>query len=579
MKFFHVYNEEYFEGLVKNNLINSDSGFKIQHCFAMPFEKKFNVIAQPGGKLHNLIKDGNYPFYVDRISGGITWHTYPFDKKLIKHYDELLGDWFLGFQLHESGSNRRNGEWNTVRSVMGHDGPYDVNELKEKMLRPHAKMPDGTILHRFSQDPPEIFATLKYAKTYQEWLEEMTGIFRRRLADVDGHIIPCDSAYQAVRIYDQLGIKTFMPEVGWQIPQMRQEVAVTRGVAEGSKKTWGVYYETWMHRDDYTGYSMPCFNNEPGNEWYLTQELHPDDFTSYGENGGSSRYLQARIYYYGLMSGAHYLAEEWGLNCSYANMKTFELSPYGEVKKEFIDFAHKIGTVHAKVPFAIVMPTKYSVLEVGKLLEARELGQPWNLYMSSPLNEEDTAFFTHIHDVEKYIYGRINPIGNEGKTLTNSRFGDLFDIIYADAGQEIFNKYEALIDASLDSSFARSGEAGSVPVIESTDLEKMEVQIKELSKKVLPCTVDCLLWMFSEDDNGTQYLSIFNNEGNERDLYTGDNLSSEADCKATVTFKNSANLDFVKSSNENIKLNRIDETTWCVDMPNTSFAILKYETK
>ena len=36
-----------------------------------------------------------------------------------------------------------------------------VNELKEKMLRPHAKMPDGTILHRFSQDPPEIFATLK----------------------------------------------------------------------------------------------------------------------------------------------------------------------------------------------------------------------------------------------------------------------------------------------------------------------------------------------------------------------------------------------------------------------------------
>ena len=51
MKFFHVYNEEYFEGLVKNNLINKDSGFKIQHVFSLPKEKKFNVFAAKGTKL------------------------------------------------------------------------------------------------------------------------------------------------------------------------------------------------------------------------------------------------------------------------------------------------------------------------------------------------------------------------------------------------------------------------------------------------------------------------------------------------------------------------------------------------
>ena len=58
MKFFHVYNEKYFDGLVKNDLINKNTGFKIQHCFAMPEEAKFNRIAAQGGKLHSLFERG-----------------------------------------------------------------------------------------------------------------------------------------------------------------------------------------------------------------------------------------------------------------------------------------------------------------------------------------------------------------------------------------------------------------------------------------------------------------------------------------------------------------------------------------
>ena len=51
MKFIHVYNEKYLDGLIKNDMLNKDSGFKIQHCFAMPKEAKFNEIAKKGGKL------------------------------------------------------------------------------------------------------------------------------------------------------------------------------------------------------------------------------------------------------------------------------------------------------------------------------------------------------------------------------------------------------------------------------------------------------------------------------------------------------------------------------------------------
>ena len=50
MKFFHVYNEQFNEGLEKNGLLNKDSGFKVQHDFPMPEDAKFNVIAAKGGK-------------------------------------------------------------------------------------------------------------------------------------------------------------------------------------------------------------------------------------------------------------------------------------------------------------------------------------------------------------------------------------------------------------------------------------------------------------------------------------------------------------------------------------------------
>ena len=55
MKFFHVYNEQCYEGLVENNMLNGDSGFKIQHCFAVPKERQFNNIAAVGGNLKNLL--------------------------------------------------------------------------------------------------------------------------------------------------------------------------------------------------------------------------------------------------------------------------------------------------------------------------------------------------------------------------------------------------------------------------------------------------------------------------------------------------------------------------------------------
>jgi len=366
MKFFHVYNDDYFEGLEKNGMLNADSGFKIQHVFSMPEERKFNRYAAKGGRLHSLIKAERIPFYVDRIAGGVTYHKYDFDAGLIREYCELLGDWFLGFQLHESASNRRHDWFRIVERMDGAKGPYDAEELKRRSASRYAVMPDGTLLSDLSQDPPEIYAALRFAERPEEYLAEVRDMFSRRMSEVQGRILPCDSYYMLTGMQDALGMRSFMPEVGCQIPLMRIQTALARGAARASGKTWGAYYECWREVRQNGGFyfSMPCFNSDRSNEWYLTQELHPDDFTRDGENGGSSRLLQNRIYYYALMAGADYFSEEWGLNCSYTDMREFTLSDYGRVKKEFINTAREFRGMKAVTPFALVLPTAHACVEL-----------------------------------------------------------------------------------------------------------------------------------------------------------------------------------------------------------------------
>ncbi len=581
MKFFHVYNERSFKGLEKNGFINKDTGFKIQHVFSMPNELKFNTLAAKGSKLYNMIKEGNIPFYVDRITGGVTYHQYNFDKALIKEYSDMLGDWFLGFQMHESSSNIRNSDWQTLlRLKNGDKNPWDPKKLREIFDTQYfKKLPDGTKLPILGHDWPEVYAAKKYAETPAEFIEEIKDMITRRMAEVDGHIIPCDSYHLETKIHNDMGIKTFMPEVGCQIPLMRKEVALARGIAKAYGKTWGTYYECWREvrapgADPY--YCMPCFNTDLSNEWYLTQDLHCDDFTTFGENGGSSRILQNRIYYYALMAGAHYFGEEWGLNCSYSDMNDFSLSDYGRTKKDFINTALDFQGIKAKIPFAIVLPTDYSCVELPDMFEPYKFGEHRDVYMRCPLNAEEKAYYGHIEDVLKFVYERKETIGNEGHVITNSKFADVFDIIYTDTPDAALEKYDYLIDATPGGDFAKAKAGTALKILESGDFDKLEAQLNKLIPEVMPCYVDDLCWLVSTDENGKKYLSIFNNEGNERDLKKGNIIHHEADKKVKITFKEDVRLHVVKETMGAIELEKIDDKTYNATIPAAGFAIIEF---
>ncbi len=576
MKFFHVYSEPYFEGLVKNSLINEDTGFKIQHAFSVPEHLKFNELASFDGAFYKLIKEGRYPFYVDRIAGGITYHRYDFDKRLVDAYRDILGDWFLGFQLHESASNRRHDWKGIIERMDGGKGPYDEQELAERSWRDFAVMPDGTKLYSFSQGTPAEYARMHYAETPEEFDREIEELFRRRMLETDGNILPCDSFFLFTRLQNEVGMRSFMPEVGCQIPGMRIMVALARGMARAYKKTWGAYYECWIGNLE-EGYSMPVFNREEGNEWYLTQETHPDDFTSNGANGGSSRRLQNRIYYHALMSGADYFSEEWGLNCSYSDMNTFELSAYGLAKKNFIDDSRRLRGMRAMTPFAIVLPKDFYAIELPDVYDAWRIGEHRDMLMHCKLDAAQKEYYGHIEDVLKLIYTRNGEIfGNESHVLTNSRFGDLFDILYEDVPTSALEAYDTLIDATPDGRIAQRL-APRFRVLRSDSPEDLEHALHEREREVLPVVADNLLWLLSEDQNGNRYITLFNNEGNERSIKRGDTVRHEADARVRLRFsKPVETLSLWKSSTDRIAVQRENEDTYIVDLPATEFAIFTY---
>ena len=575
MKFFHVYNEQCYEGLVKNDMLNEDSGFKIQHCFAVPKERQFNNIAKIGGKLHTLIKEKKIPFYVDRITGGITYFPYTFDKELIKEYRELLGDWFLGFQMHESASNRRQ-EW--ARLLQFGKGPYNAAELREKLLSTSSVTPEGEYLVNLSHDTPEYYANRTYSETVPEFEAEIKEMFQRRQNDTDDNVLPCDSYYLFSKLQNELGMRTFMPEVGCQIPMMRIAIALARATAKAAGKTWGAYYECWRAMPDGT-YCMPCFNLDPINEWYLTQETHTDDFTSFGANGGSSRLLQNRIYYHALMSGADYFSEEWGLNCSYTDMQEFTLSEYGITKKNFIKTAAKLRGIQAVVPFAIVLPKKYMCVELPDIWDLKDYkyGVHRDEYMKCVLNAEDKAYYGHIEDVLKMIYARVaEQTDSEAHVLTNSRLPDLFDIIYEDADDAVFAKYDYLIDATKEGTFAASPAAKNHKVLLSHDLDALENTLKQLAQQIMPCYADGLHWLVSVDENGRKYLTIFNNEGNERFLDRGNVLDHKMDKWVNVTFKEEPKFEKIAASDVDVAIRKGENNTYRVFVPAAGFVVLAF---
>lgn len=562
-KFIHGYDKRFLKGLEKRGLLTDDIGIRLMHNFSIPEKEKFNVAAAKGTELYNLIKENRYMFLIDRMQGGTFYHKYNFDRALINEYSEMLGEKFLGIQIHEMGSVL-NSDWKRIRKQMGDiPPPWSPEQIHDAILKVSACK---WCIH-LSCGTSEEYSQKIYPETLQDYSKAMEELFLKRQAETGGYLIPSNSSSMTTGMEYRLGVRTVMPEVGAQIPLMRLQVALARGMSQAFGRIWGAYYEPWGG----VPFSAPHYFREGFNEWRLDNSNFPHDFTSNGENGGSSRVLQNRIYHYLLMSGAKYLAEEWGTSDTFYDWIDYDLTPYGKVKKEFIDFSDKMQDMEAYVPFAIVLPRAFEALDLGYIANPEKQD-----YLGRALPGCFKEKFEHIRKILALIYARNGKIyGNEGHTITNSRFGDFFDIIYDDLNSEVYKKYDCLIDAAYDDVFSRSDAAAGLKVLAGFDLELLAKEIELLIEKRSPCVVSGEVhWMLSRG-NDKWFLSIFNNEGVERSTEKGDYLIRDADKDVKIVFNRApSGLNVIAGSNENIE--KRDGNTFLVTVKAGGFLILEF---
>jgi hypothetical protein len=133
--FLHTYEAtgRYWRGLEKAGLIRHSTGVRLVNSPWGDDASRFNHVARLGGPLHQIIRQRRRPFIVDRICGGSPYHAYVFDAALVEAYVSLLGDNFLGGQLHEAVCNVAN-DWGRF---LGVDSKYRHAPVDAARLRAH----------------------------------------------------------------------------------------------------------------------------------------------------------------------------------------------------------------------------------------------------------------------------------------------------------------------------------------------------------------------------------------------------------------------------------------------------------
>ena len=500
--FFHGYSPDTWDAMLRTGLVRDGDGIRFQQSIDIDEGLKFNELAKKGGRLYEILRERRCPFYIDRLQGGCYIDKYVYDPALLDEYRRMLGDHFYGFQMHEWLSNYRSDANHKLAALSAEEWTSEriEREIREKFPYKNLFLECMTL--------EEIAAAGKPA-TPEQFYRNMTAIYKKRQKTFE--LIPCDSAFLAYQFEIQSGAKRLMPEVGAAPADTRVQVCYARGMTRREGKSFGIYYEPWGSRP----FSV-CSYFGAKNEWNIGNADFP--WRPYGPNGGSSRSLQRRIFLYAYLSGASFISEEWGLYNTFLEGTDYALSPYGEIKREFLRFVEKYADVGDKItPIAAVLPEELAVLEDWR--------EPYKLFGYESKNER-------LADIKRGVmalFGNAHPMmGNEGNSLKNMDMPDAIDLLNRDDG--MLKKYDYLVDLTF----------GSDLPAHCSNLCAPE-DVPALLRRVLPAYVDGgLHWMLNHRKGGGYYLTVFNHSGVMRTVAEGERVCPEAEKTVTVTLRDGA---------------------------------------
>jgi len=505
---FHAYHPDVWDAQVKSGLINEGDGIRFCQSIAINNNLKFNNLAAKDGELYSLITSSKMPFYIDRLQGGTYFEGYNYDFGLLDSYLNAIGEEnFYGFQFHEWASNYR---YDLEKLKELSKDKWNEKDITEEINRKY-KMP---YLFLESMSAKEM-AQFGNPKTAEEYYKIITGLLKRRNEYCRGLLHPVDSYSLAYGLEIACGAKIISAEIGAQTPFTRLQVCYARGMAKAHKIRFGTYYEPWGGHP----FSTCSYHKDGKNEWGIGESVD-FPFEAKGENGGSSRSLQERLYIYSYMNNADFLSEEWGLCNNFHDWQDFELSAYGQVNKRFADFRKKFGDVGEKLcPIGAVLNESHKLIDN---IASTDSFCGYELF-----GQQKESMKKIKEGLSSVFCQKTEMLGNElHASLSNSNIPDAIDLLNCGEGVNL-DRYKYLMDFTQTSELSRN----YTNIIPVGDIEKV-------LRHELPCYVDgALLWMVNQRTTGGYYLTVFNNSGISRSVDKGESIDEAADKTVTVTFK------------------------------------------
>lgn len=520
--FIHTYTSEGWEGFWKKGLWREGDGLKLMHTSYIKDHLKFHNIAKESGKLETILKENKCPFYIDRLQGGVGLpYHYHYDTKLLHHYREMLGDNFWGWQIHEWASNYQS-DWARIKEMYARLGtPDPTPEERQKIWQ---KVIDGSENLFLEALTPVEWNTHRDPMNRKAYMDDIHWLYEMRALMTDHQLVPADSYNMAPKIEIANGTKILLPEVGWQIPNMRMQIAYYRGMAKAANIRWGVYYECWGWNDTVKNLTIPYALRDSDDEWGEDQLIKGTSANiplPRRENGGSSRNLQERAWHYAYFAGATAMGEEYGVCNTFRNYDDFDLSPYGQVKKSFLDFTARVPDVGTPfTPFAIVFP---------KELPYIDLRFPDNY---ADYSADDESYPVTLKTAKMLRDGLNGIFGQGGKSngshvLKNGGLPDVFDAVHEDTANAL-DKYDYLIDLTGNDAFAK----------EHKNTVKIE-DIDGILDTLLPLRIESPVHTaYNKTKDGWLVLAI-NNDGMDcNNDFEGDKKIPDTELTAKITYKN-----------------------------------------
>ncbi len=512
--FLHGYDPVLWAGYEKHGLIGEHDGVRLVMSHHIPDELKFNQLAAKGGELWNILAEGKRPLYIDRLQGGLQIYDYDFDMELVEEYRKLLGDEFLGFQIHEWMSNYQS-DIQKCKDVAAED--WKAENLHKAIYNVHPCIP--ILLESMKMDEFEAGGKPQSAEQFYKTVTDMYLDRVKRYKD----IVAVDSGYIMYPFEAENGVNMIMPEIGGSSYKgVILQMSYARAVAKAYGTKFGSYYEPWGGKP----FSACMYQEDGRNEWHL-DKASAFPYEAGGATGGSSRSCQWRIYLYSILSGVEYISEEWGAYNTFVDADCQTLSEYGLVKKKFLDFVHKYTDLGEKVaPIAVVLSNKLPTYVVPRQDESHVGDQIDTLYRF-PVDEKLGNELRNVREGVDYIYRRTSEmLGSEPKGLTNSIVPDAVDMLNEGDGKAL-SQYKYLIDLTQEVEFATKHD-NIIPYD----------QVEEKLAELLPYTVEGPVHkVLNKCTSGGYYLTVFNHSGIVRTIADGEYKLDEATAYATVTLK------------------------------------------